>query len=61
MRAGAAAVDTDMLVHLSSVFPIPSKLVLGPVLGAAQGLHIGWGLIISKGQGGLFPEGNKPG
>lgn len=60
MRAGAAAVDTDMLVRLSSVFP-SLKLVLGPVLGAAQGLHIGWGLIISKGQGGLFPEGLKPG
>ena len=61
MRAGVAAVDTDVLVHLSSVFPSPSKPVLGPVLCEAQGLHPGWGLITSKGQGGLFPEGNEPG
>lgn len=61
MRAGVATVDTDVLVHLSSVFPSPSKPVLGPALCEAQGLHPGWGLITSKGQGGLFPEGNEPG
>ena len=53
MRAGGAAVDTDVLVHLSSVFATPSKPVLGPVLRAAQGLHPGWGLIIPKGQVGF--------